>query len=97
MHAISPTPSAAAWISTTCPVRTTPVLRASLRYTDRVLTVYPTTIDWWLRPLLFVPLLGGGASIYTGLVRADTTTVVISAAVLAAYVLVMVTLGWPIR
>jgi membrane protein YdbS with pleckstrin-like domain len=62
-----------------------------------VVTVYSTKIDWWLRPLLLVPLFGGGASIYTGLARSDATTVLIGAAALAAYALLTVALGWPIR
>jgi hypothetical protein len=55
---------------------------------------YPTKIDWWLYPLLVVPLVSGGLSIVLG---HDQTTVLVGGGALAAYALLMLTLGWPIR
>lgn len=59
-----------------------------------MVTVYPTKIDWWLYPLLVVPLVSGGLSIMLG---HDQTTVLVGWGALAAYALLMLTLGWPIR
>jgi hypothetical protein len=56
--------------------------------------VYPTKIDWWLYPLLVVPLVSGGLSIVLG---HDQTTVLVGWGALAVYALLMLTLGWPIR
>ena len=64
------------------------------RYAERVVTVYPTKIDWWLYPLLVVPLVSGGLSITLG---HDQTTVLVGWGALAAYALLMLALGWPIR
>jgi Bacterial PH domain len=62
-----------------------------------VVTVYPTKIDWWMRPLLFVPLLGCAASIYAGNVRDDQRTLFVAYACLVTYGLLMIGLAWPIR
>jgi membrane protein YdbS with pleckstrin-like domain len=59
-----------------------------------VVTIYPTKIDWWLRPLLLVPVISGGLSI---LLAHDSTTALVGWVALAAYALLMLTLGWPIR
>jgi hypothetical protein len=59
-----------------------------------VVTVYPTKIDWWLYPLLVVPLVSGALSILFG---HDQTTVLVGWGALATYALLMLTLGWPIR
>lgn len=59
-----------------------------------MVTVYPTKIDWWLYPLLVVPLVSGGLSIVLG---HDQTTILVGWGALAAYALLMLTLGWPIR
>lgn len=64
------------------------------RYAGDVVTVYATKIDWWLYPLLFVPLVSSALSILFG---HDHTTVFVGWAALAAYALLMLTLGWPIR
>jgi membrane protein YdbS with pleckstrin-like domain len=64
------------------------------RYARGVVTIYPTKIDWWLRPLFLVPVISGGLSIAFA---HDHTTVVVSCAALAAYALLMLTLGWPIH
>lgn len=58
------------------------------------MTVYATKIDWWLYPLLFVPFVSAGLSIFLG---HDHTTVLVGWAALAAYLLLMLALGWPIR
>ena len=63
-------------------------------YAVLVVTIYPTKIDWWLRPLLVVPVVSGGLSIA---LAHDHTTVFVGWAALAAYALLMLTLGWPIR
>lgn len=59
-----------------------------------MVTIYPTKIDWWLRPLLFVPLLSCGLTIALG---HDRTAILVSWAALAAYAALMLCLGWPIR
>lgn len=64
------------------------------RYADCVVTSYSTKIDWWLYPLLFVPFVSAGLSIFLG---HDHSTVLVGWAALAAYLLLMLTLGWPIR
>ncbi|HEX7699948.1 MAG TPA: PH domain-containing protein [Kofleriaceae bacterium] len=50
-----------------------------------------------MRPLLFVPLLGGAASIYVGNVRDDQRALFVAYACLIAYGLLMFGLAWPIR
>ena len=59
-----------------------------------MVTTYATKIDWWLYPLLVVPFVSAGLSIFLG---HDHTTVLVGWAALAAYVTLMLTLGWPIR
>ena len=58
------------------------------------MTVYPTKIDWWMRPLLFVPLLGCAASIYAGNVRDDQRALFVAYACLITYGLLMVGLAF---
>jgi hypothetical protein len=62
-----------------------------------VVTVFPTKVDWWLRPLLVLPLFGAGMSLYTGYTRHDPTTLLVSVAVLGTYGLIMGLIAWPIR
>lgn len=59
-----------------------------------MVTTYATKIDWWLYPLLVVPFVSAGLSIFLG---HDHTTVLVGWIALAAYLTLMLTLGWPIR